>query len=377
MNANNTTLITTEHGLNITMVRDAHVKVEQVETDDKGRGKALITLDTGHMHLFDKDSRVSKGLQMHTTGEIEQRLSGGTYFLVNDRLVDFRDGQYRGFVQTDEAIANLANIVGIQDTHQNKVPRFHRTTANSQIDYKYSLSGQWSNTEIVVPEYNDGGRFDSQLYYVWSPFSRNVDSALMLVRLICTNGMVGITDFVSTSVPVMNLWHENLNIASAQIQNKVNDIVGRRMIEMAMERASVGCLSRVANHARNRLEHGNYEERARDALRRIVQIAAPEYHLHAHYKDGTFGNSKVTNQIPAHLTVFDAWNLITEMRSHSQETRDSTNYALDMEANRLVFDRDGSSRRAVLLDAAPRLSPFSNPEQAFFGFDEEEEEEEY
>lgn len=343
------------------MIRNADVQVECNRTS-KNFPKALVTINGAYDHEFDEKSRVSKALETMTPEDLGQRLSGGSYFIVNGELVDFRDGQYNGFVHTDESIVNLVDVLGIHPAAD-----VGMKLQKNQVSGNIVLGRQWSDHGITIEAYREGGEFKSVLSFGWNPFVRTVNSAFMLWRLICTNGMRGLTSILNTRIPLINRWEEHLEIASRQIQNKVDGLVRNRLYDMGHERASVSELSLIAHHAQQRLNDSQVTERiVRDRLENIVRIASPELHLGEVYQESVFMDKRIGSQLPAHLSVFDAWNLATELRSHTTEVAESTEHGLDMFANDLIFNRKDLTRRAAG-QSLPQLSVFSDPEAAFHG----------
>jgi hypothetical protein len=287
-----------------------------------------------------------------TTDDLTKRLKGGQFFFINDKLIDFRDGQYDGFVHSDDNVHSLMEHIGVRV--QSKSDRF----------------GNRSTTTT------GSGIVTSNLHYDWNPFHQHVRGVFELVRLICANGMIGSSDIFNARIPVVNRWEEHLEIASRQIQNKVNDNVSNRLYQMGNERASVAELQLIAAHAENRMleidirDYGTVDsfEEARTSLRNINSIANPEIHLIGHYNESTFEDKNLTAQLAGHLSLFDAWNLVTEMFSHTKEVKKSSNAGLQKMANSLVFDGAKRDARLNRTDVtAPIMSSFSDPEVAFFG----------
>jgi hypothetical protein len=188
----------------------------------------------------------------------------------------------------------------------------------------------------------------------------------MLWRLICTNGMRGMSRFLNAKIPLVNRWEEHLNIANKQIQNKVNDMVTARLAQMGRERATVQELMTVTSYANERLHNGNKDQPlVRERLYNIRNAADPLLDISC-YRDNVFTDSRIAAQVPGHLTTFDVYNLATEIRSHSEEVEGSSTLAIDRFANDLIFNRKDKTQKLARY-VQPRLSAFSDPDQAFFG----------
>lgn len=346
--------------LNYEICRNARVRV----TASKGKNNfpvATIVVNGQYHHQFSPESRVSRNLETMSVEALEALMNGGTYFFVEGTLVDFRYSNYTGFIHEDESIKQLVNVIGISEAKKLST----RLQENLQSNV-YSLGRSWSDAKIHVPEYNDGGDFKSELLFAWNPFIKTVNSAFMLWRLICENGMRGITSFLNTKIPLINRWEENLDIANQQIQNKVSGMVKRRLAGMGDQYATVAELQQIAAHARKRYEMTMQGEDAHDSLRTIIQVADPSLHLGNVYRENVFKDTRLSAQVPGHLSLFDAYNLATEIRTHTREADGSSTLALDRMANDFIFNHKDLTQHGSRF-SKPRDASFSNHEQAFFG----------
>lgn len=349
------------------LIRNADVKLTQI-VNDKKQNVAHIVVNDKYEHRFSPKSRISKHLDVMKAEDLQERLSGGTYFFVGDTMVDFRDATYNGFVHTDESINVFMDILGYQA--RKDLPR-HRHRFNAEDDLGNSelvLRKVWNKSEIVVPGYAAGAEFNTELSFVWNPFVKTINSSFDLVRLICTNGMIGLTSFLNTKVPLMNRWEEHLDIASRQIQNKVNSVVTARVGAMAAERASVADCLLLEQHAFERLVAPNGKSpEERERLKGLIAAVSPKFHLHNTYRDGVFADKNLAAQLPAHLSNFDAFNIATELRSHTAQSAKSSDNALDKFANGILFDREDNFVASASRYTAPKVASFSSVDRAFFG----------
>lgn len=342
------------------LVRNADVRVIATR-NSKNHPVAKIIVNGEFDHAFGPESRISRQLDVMDEASLAARLSGGTFFFVDRNLVDFRDGHYNGFVHEDESIKQLVRVLGIQDAK-----KVSTRLQDNLATHKYTLGKSWSKNSIEVPEYDDGGDFTSELLFSWNPFVKTVNSAFMLWRLICTNGMRGMTQFCNTKIPLINRWEENLEIANRQIQNKVNGMVARRLSGMGKQAATVAELQLIASHARKRYEQTMQGEDSHESLRNIAQMADPALHLTNLYRENVFTDKRVAAQVPGHLSLFDAYNMATEIRSHTRAVEASSARALDQFANDLVFNRKDPTEHASKY-VKPREPSFENHDVAFFG----------
>jgi len=354
------------------MLRNARVAVDVHKVVKDGAKEptllASIVVNDKFRHVFNAKSRITRALTHMTPKDLQDRLNGGSFFFVNDTLVDFRDVQYNGFVHNEESIQKMIDLIGVRAVQH----RDRRALGLNTVAADFALSGYYNRAPIIVPEYLTGGVFESALMYNWNPFYQNIRGVFELVRQICSNGMVGVSDFLNTTVPVINKWEEHLEIASRQIQNKVGDKVTARLSQMGTERATIGELQLLANHAVSRITDSSNPEGVpadqRDRLNNIYKIVNPVFHLASRYQAGAFTDANVAAQLPAHLSTFDAFNIATEMYTHSQESDTSSGFALQKFANGLLFDQ--KNKRAQRLSRAfvePLLSSFSDADTAFFG----------
>lgn len=338
----------------IDLVRDAHVKVAKAVNN--GKTNAVVTVNGHYQHRFPSSSRVSKHLDLMTADDLSNRLSGGHYFFINEQLVDFRDGGYgNGFVHDDATIDAFVDHLGVE-----------QTTVASTGETKYALRRAWDDRVIKVPGATEGGEFNSTLSFEWNPFVRTIDSSFWLMRLVCSNGMMGMSSVLNAKVPIVNRWEEHLEIASRQIQNRIDGVVKSRVDEMMKQRASVAMCSLLESHANARLKSDtfrDYDERRR--LIELREVTAPRNHLSHVYTEALFEDKNLSSQAPAHLTMFDAFNIATEMRSHTNECKDSSSFALDRFANTTMFDNDSNYSVAALTGS--RLPAFADANRAFFG----------
>lgn len=355
------------------LVRNAHVETRRVI--DHGRHVcAEIVVNGEHTHRFAHTSRVSKALANEMTpAQLSERLSGGQYFFVDDHLVDWRDQHYTGFVHTDDTIKAFMDTIGISTLDDMSVHR--RRMVMSQIARSsgdvspVQLRRTWTDHDIEVPGYQEGGHFTSSVGFEWSPFVHFVTGSFDLVRQICTNGMVGIANFLNVRVPVQNRWSEHLEIAAAQLTNNVTAQVSNRVLAMGKERASLAECMLAADHAHARQSGGITTAHDLQRLSNIQHACDPRVHLSQVYQPAVFENNAVAAQQPGHLTRLDVYNVVTELATHYPDTKDSSSRALHRQANAMMFPLNEAvdPRKTSLVGGRATLAGFSDPDRAFFG----------
>ena len=325
------------------LIRGGKVSITPVQ-NQQGNDCARMVID-GHIeHQFPADSRISRALSHTPVSLIEKRITNGSFFLKGDTLLSYKDGDKNHFTHTDESIASLIDHVGYTETNPNDAQLGGYNNTNSK---RIRLQSVRSNVELEVPGYQTGNEFNSELSFAWSPFETHVSSAFRLVRLICLNGMTGMTSFLNTKVPLVNRWEEHLDITNKQIQNKITGMMGGRFEQMINQPATVRDVQRVMTHITNRLESSANQSSAKrsNLMIKTARMIDPQVHLTG-YLNGAIEDGRVADQLTAHISMHTLWNMITELVSHTYEGDNSSNSALDKFANEVLFDRIGLQSNA-------------------------------
>lgn len=349
------------------MIRDAEVVARADYTPRSG--KQVLTIEVGdHSHTFAPTSRISDALNHTTPDVIAKRMEGGNFFFHNGELLNFQYGDQPAFVHTDDAIQALIDHVGFTTYGENEMAtRFKSDNLQSRT---VSLDKVRSNVEIEIPAYQDGGNMSSQLSFRWSPFQQYVSTSFELVRLICLNGMHGLTSFLNNKIPMVNQWEEHLEIANRQIQNTVTNMLTARMDELTRMPATVRDCQRVVDYCRARLDNApdnHSNEKALKILRDNAYIANPEFHLKGHYRDSVFNDRRVSDQTASHLSLFSLWNMLTEIASHTLVAEGASDFNIHKHANEIVFDRGIASTQTMNSGRVKLSSTFNNAEAALLG----------
>lgn len=284
-------------------------------------------------------------------------------------MVDFRYSDYKGFVHNQDAINKLVEVVGV--THSDdELQGVARNTSSKSV----KLSRQWDETEFQVANLG-AGDFKTAVHFGWSPFSQNVNSSFVLWRLVCDNGMRGMTNFLNSTIPLVNNWEEHLAMANQQLMNKINSMMQQRIVGLANQRASVADCLLINKHVQDRSDglHNAISAEATARLNMIGALVNPVLHLKDVYKDEVFVDGSMAAKAPAHITGYDMFNMITEIRTHTDPTAESTGHALDVVANQMLFggkvyghNINKDVEQTLAGTEAPKLI-INNPDQAFFG----------
>jgi hypothetical protein len=316
------------------IVRNAKVEVNRVFQN--GKESAQIIVGDSFNHIFKHDNTVSQSLILGAQAVADQ-LNGGTYFFHGDKLVSYRNGNHKGFVHTDDSINKLIEHIGY-------TTKFSKSQYHSNSTDAIRLQNVHSNVEMQIEQYATGGEMNSQLSFAWDPFQSHIRAVFQLVRQICSNGMVGMADFMNAKIPVINEWQQHMEIANKQIQNKITSMVNSRMQIMAENRASVRDCQRIVEACHKRLNdlEVHQDPLEVDRIRKICLVADPAIHLKDHYGVRVLEDKRLGEQAASHLTEFTAWNMLTELASHTRQTSANSNTALHKHANELLIDRAGN-----------------------------------
>lgn len=342
------------------LITNGNVSVKSIVTHDDRETPsrhAEITVDGRegqYIHRFPHTSRVSKALDVMRPEALAERLSGGSYFFIEEDLIDFRDGSYNGFVHTDENLGKLMEVIGF--------------TRQARGEEKVMLLKAWDNFPFEIPEFQQAKNYHFALLYKWSPFVKTVGAVLKLVRLICGNDLYANTNgIINTKIPLFNRWQEHLDIASKQIETQMVDITRDRLLMMKDERASVAECALVEKHAYTRLISETVNPAVRENLQLIIGRVSPMINLTEVYRPSVFKDKNLCAQLPSHLTSLDLFNVATEMRTHTSQEAQSTNRALDKFSGDLLYESHKDINNNLVRFGNVNLSSFSDPTRAFFG----------
>lgn len=346
--------------MDYTMLRNADVRVES-HINSKNHKIASIHIGK-HEHWFDQNSRVSRALETTTVEDLQERFKGGTYFFVGETLVDFRDRQYHGFIQDDASIASLVRVIGIKDKRA-----ISTHLSDNQTTRKYVLGCAWDASQFTIPQLAGDGKFENELLFGWSPFNKDVSSAFMIKQMSSGNSLRGMSSFLRKRIPLMNRWEEHLDIACRQLQVRIDALMERRFAAMLEQRASIQELLLISDHAKARLDKGTavHGTAAEGRLTRIRKTANPIIHTNKIYKEAVFTDMRLAAQRKGHLSLYSAYQLATEMRTHTDEVDGSSTLALDRFANDLVFNHKDLTQYGARYEKV-KAPVFTDTEAAFF-----------
>lgn len=279
-----------------------------------------------YQHVFGKRSKTFQEFIKNDTDDFTKLFIGAPFvFILNEngqwRLVDYRTNKKKVFVQSEDNLSALSDILGVNSN--NKGNRFILGT--NSFKHEFQAYNQGNNT------------FEAALSLPFSPFSKNVSCQVGLERLICLNGMTTNASVFNYKIPVLNNVRENIEVGLSQIIPSVKNSLKERLEKMQNETASLAEAKRtnafVVN--RNREQNRNPENQMR-----IQSLAiASNVFLHCkNYDESVLNDRQATKFLPSHLSRFDLWNILTELDSHTFETTESTSRAVQRYINTIMFN---------------------------------------
>lgn len=306
-----------------------NAKVDIVNSTKQGRFDLVINDSFVH-HLTTRDM-LHRAITATNVDVVRDNLQGGHFLERNGILAEYRDNSYTGFIQPDEFIDRFSNIKNLN-----------------------AIATQKLNIE----KYGVGGAFDLTTGFDWSVFSRTLDTTVGLVRLVCANGMTVNEKILEKKVPIINMFERHLQIASDQVMHYAERHLTEKLVRMEHEVASVREVNQVMNHINYRRPDNALTER----LDRF-EAAILGGHLENYYTKDAISNAAIAETLPSHLDRYTLFNMVTEMRSHTEQSDRSTSRALDMLASSLMLN---DSTISVGANKTPAVL-FANPERAFIG----------
>jgi len=345
------------------IIRNANVEAKVVGGHNGNVMPRLgIVVNDTYEHTFSEASKESALLMQMDLNTISAIFTGGTFVFYNDKLRDYRRGDYTGFIHNDESINKLSDIIGVTDfsgkkSAVNGIFNRVRSRANNGL----MMGGEWDKFDLDISSLGDGGSFNNRLMFKYSVFSRNIVTSLEVERLICTNGMVGLSDFLTYEVPIISGWEDNLKVVCNKIKPEISEVMRQRFIAMSEDMATIADVSDANTILKSRMDRAEgIEDRQRLSL--LSNLTDLQKNLGSYYHQDVF-NSRKSKFIASDLTQFDVYNILTEASSHTHGDEVNDGQAQRL-ANRLMFD--SISREKDIIPVIPK-SLESSPERAFFG----------
>ena len=354
---------------NFLVLKDALVKAEY-HTVSPTDIRLKISVEDQRPHIFEKGRSENNLIEQMELKSIEERFNGGTFVFLNGGLIDYRVAEYAGYIRSEEEIKALSDILGVSIAPKSKnavggmFNQFRRNSLSGDV----FLGGEGKQFDLKIAGLGDGGEFVNKLIHKWSPFDKNVVLSLESERLVCSNGMVGMSPFVTNEVPIVNRVEEHLNLVSIQLKPQINSILKDRFSNMSKQPASVGSMMSAHNALTDRLKgmsrHNTMEgQESKERLVKLKNLVDVKSNLRHVYDNSVFSNKEMANGLKGNLTQFDLFNVLTESCTHTSGTTDNNN-KVQMDINKLVFD-ELNDKKSVQGEVP--ISQESDHKRAFFG----------
>lgn len=341
-----------------------NAKVELMMVDDGKKNMVLrIIVDDKFIHTFDAASRETRLLSEMEMSVLAKKFNGGTFVFSSDggHLIDYRTSDYKGFIHSEEAIQTLSEKIGCDfSSKTNKHYRRPIGDVFSQFreDKGIFLGGLSEPFYLDIASLGEGGSFKNKIVYKWNPFDPNIFTTIEVERLICTNGMVGISPLVTRKVPVINDWERHLEIVSLQIQPNINTLLQERFVKMSDTHASVAHTMEARSMLLDRSQLKSAA--SADQLSELIKATDVESRLKSVYRDEVF-RSQLGRSAAADLTQFDLFNILTEACSHTAGTVQS-NERIQKFLNKTTFDFQKNE-----ISGNAKVNQESDHRRVFFG----------
>ena len=164
-----------------------------------------------YKHTFGDKSKFFKMFGEDRKG-LEARLIGAPFVFTDlDQLVDFRFNNFKGFVQSEDTLNQLADVLGVgySNTKDQK-----RASRKKKSNFGFVLGSHENEVTFnTSPEGHESGDFKAVLSFPFSPFDDKVRCNVGVERLICLNGMATSSSVFNFRIPMINNVEENFRIA--------------------------------------------------------------------------------------------------------------------------------------------------------------------
>ncbi len=346
------------------LVENADVEVKLVE-DKKKNLCVQIIVDNKYTHIFDSKTREARMVSEMEISVFSKLMNGGTYIFTHDgKLVDYRNSAYKGFRHSEDAIKTLSDKIGYDVAKEESTFMRRRERPISDVfgqfraEREIFLGGLSEPFYLDIASLGEGGSFKNRIVYKWNPFDSNILTTIEVERLICLNGMVGISPLVTRKVPIINDWERHLEIVSLQIKPTVNALLQDRFIKMSDTHASVANVleARQMLLDRSQLKSVN----GADQLSELIKMTDVQSRLRDVYRDEVFKQNG-GRAAASDLTQFDLFNILTETCSHTAGTSGS-NEKIQKFLNKLTFDYNKNE-----ISGNAKISQESDHRRVFFG----------
>lgn len=346
------------------LIKIPNAKVElKVVEDSKKNLVVRIIVEDRYIHTFGVNSRESKLINEMELSVLQRKFNGGTYvFTTEGQMVDYRTSDYKGFMHSQDAMNTLSEKIGCKLSAQTGNGRRSVGEIFSQFREEKGifLGGLSEPFYLDIASLGEGGSFENRIVYKWNPFDQNIFTTIEVERLVCKNGMVGLSPLVTRKVPVINDWERHLEIVSLQIQPNINTLLQDRFIKMADTHASVANVMEARGMLLDRSQLKSVD--GAEQLRELIQATDVASRLKDVYRDEVF-KGHLGRSAASDITQFDLFNILTEACSHTSGSVQSTD-RIQKFINKVTFDFQKNE-----ISGNAKISQESDHRRVFFGKD--------
>lgn len=311
---------------------------------------------------LDRRSAINGQLQLGVNkDQLKDQFLGGSFFIVDDAIIDHRLKDDLKFVHKDDAIKLLAATLGFAKAVQKPniwgmIDLDHAEGHGRPIARSQTEKFECNATESL------GGQFDIMIGFSWSPFDIDIHSFIEMWRQVCENGAIAQSSLMNHRIPMLNKWEENLAISNQVIRHSFDKVVFPRLQALPSERISLSDMASLLTIVRDQKASKQLQSDS------IAHLSIIEDKLTEAWEPAANSLKKsILKFIPAPITAFDAMNIATEISTH-HVARDRTNARAQAFVSGLIFDEVRQRNLNTNLDSLVIESEtFGQVDQAFFG----------
>lgn len=320
-------------------------KPSAVEFRESGKTYEVI-LDNQLSVKLDRRSDVVGQLKLGMDEKVlSTTFKDGSYFVVDNQVIDYRTSQDLKFTHSKESIQEMINHLGMIAKGNNIM-----------------MSNIMSELQCDALNSAAGGLFDVKVGFSWSPFQTDVESVIEMIRQVCSNGAIASDPVVNHSIPIINMWHENLKVGNDILVHQFNKLILPRIQALPNERISmydVLSLRSLINKLSDTKELNHHQQNNLKNLYESLDSLVTA--------DVSSIKKNLLQFIPAPISAFDAFNIATECATHYVAS-DKTDRMAQAFANNLLFNGDRTEKISLdLANLVADTQTFMDVDRAFFG----------
>lgn len=268
---------------------------------------------------------------------------GGIFHLADDRIVDYRDNKYKGFIHNETSINELSSRIGFLQTKNNS--RLFARNRTAQFEHE---------------AFARGGVFDVEIGFGWSAFSPMIDSNFEMMRALCENMMVfGRGTVMSRRIPLISDWESNMAVSNDVLKHVFQTTVADRLLVMPDERINLADMMLIKSEVLKKAEDTGATPESRLFLRNLLEKIGT-------IEDPELSGVLTTNdykRIPVPISTYDAMNMATEVVTH--HCGDEPSAKLQAFAVSCIFDKKRQTN-LTSQEVFSTTNTFDDPDRAFW-----------